>query len=595
MRIPYGLSSFSDLRRGGFFYADKTTFLPQLESAEAGYRYVLFLRPRRMGKSLLLSMMEHYYDVGRADEFDTLFGGLWIHDQPTPEKNKYLVLSLDFSMVSADGGPDMLRRSFFEAIRGRVLDMLATYGQRVPTFRRFEEQLQSYDDPAALLGMLTTLVKHSGYQLYVLIDEYDNFANSLLSAGDEDLYSRVVERTGFVRAFYRTLKAGTQTGAIARIFMTGVSPILLDDLTSGFNIAYNVTQDHRIHALAGFTREEVDRALDEFLAARPGVEKVPRLADRATLFRVLEEHYDGYRFSREAKERVFNSDMVLYFLRELDRTRQFPREMLDPNVRTDYTRLQRLGLLSGAASEGRRRVLTTVLSEGHIEGELVDQFGAKSFSTMGQFLSILFYTGMLTIAAQDSEGLGVRLEIPNLVIRELSWSHMARLLEEQESITLDTRDLDQALRKMAVDGDIEPFLDLFHSRVIKAVGLKDLRQLSEKAIKLMMLAFISLSRIFHPLSEKEFAQGYCDLFLGVSRLLPTARVAWLLELKYLPTDATPEAIEAAFTAANAQLARYTSDANLVPLLTQGRGLRSGTLVFVGAQTVTFRPFDAPAA
>ena len=196
---------------------------------------------------------------------------------------------------------------------------------------------------------------------------------------------------------------------------------------------------------------------------------------------------------------------------------------------------------------------------------------------------------MLTLGPQPDDRASLRLEIPNRVIRELSWTHLAHLLEEQEGLALDSRDLEEALRIMAVEGDITPFLELFHSRVVKAIGVKDMRQLSEKALKLMLLAFISLSRIFHPLSEKEFAQGYCDLFLGVSKLAPVARFAWLLELKYLPTDAKPEAIEAAFTAAEAQLARYASDPHLVPLLTQGRALAAGALVFVGAQSAHFRP------
>ncbi len=590
MKIPYGMSNFAAVRRESFFYVDKTPFLPHLESGDDGYRYVIFLRPRRMGKSLLISMLEDYYDLGRADQFEALFKGLWIHDHPTPERNSYLVLTLDFSIVAADGGADTLRRTFLEAVRGPVLDLVLRHGSRIPALARLEEYLHTFQDTESLLSTLMSIVRPSGHKLYVLIDEYDTFANSLLTAGGDDLYSQVVDRSGFIRTFYRTLKMGTRSGAVGRIFITGVSPILLDDLASGFNIVTHISKQPELNTLAGFTRADVERAVDEVLAATPRIAKDPRLQNRDALLRILEEYYNGYRFSPEATERVYNSEMVLYFLKILRTRANWPDELLDPNVRVDYGRLQRLGLLSGAPSQGRRDVLSTIVAEGHIHGKLVEQFGARSVSTREQFLSLLYYIGMLTLSAEQDDTLSMRLEIPNRVIRELSWSHLAFMLEDEENLGLDVYLLEEALRVMAGQGDIAPFLEIFHTRVVKAIGLKDLRNLSEKAIKLMLIAFISLSRLFHPLSEKEFAQGYCDLFLGISRLHPLARFAWMLELKYLPTEAGKEAVEAAFAAAELQLARYSSDPHLLPLLTQGRPLKSGTLVFTGAQGVTFRPF-----
>jgi hypothetical protein len=439
-----------------------------------------------------------------------------------------------------------------------------------------------------------SVVAASGHQLYVLVDEYDNFANRLLSGGAQDLYESVVQRTGFVRTFYATLKAGTAAGAIGRMFITGVTPLLLDDLSSGFNIATHVSQDHALATLAGFTRADVARAVDEFLAARPELARRPLLADRGRLLGVLEQHYNGYRFSPGAVERVFNSDMVLYLLSEIDRKRDVPADMLDLNVRTDYRHLQRIGALTGAAAAERRTVLETILSDGGIQSELVRQFGVGSLSSQKQFISLLYYLGMLTLGVQppdESPSLfGYRLEIPNRVIRNLQWEHLASTLAEQADLALDTRDLDAALQVMAVEGDIAPFLDLFHARVVKAVGLKDLRRFDEKSLKLMLLAFISLSRLFHPLSEKEFAQGYCDLFLGVSPLYPAARFAWLLELKYLPAGARDPSIEKAFAQAAEQVSRYASDERLVPLLTQGQALRAGALVFVGSRRVLFRPW-----
>lgn len=594
VKIPYGMSNFAQVRREGYFYADKTPFIPCLESGDAGHRNVLFLRPRRMGKSLFLSMLEHYYDIGWAAELDSLFGGLWIHEHPTPERHGYLVLRLDFSVVSVDGGAETLRRTFLEAVRSSALELVLRHGGRIPALGRLEDRLYGFQDAESVLSALLGVVNGTGHKLYVLIDEYDTFANSLLAGGGDDLYSQVVDRTGFVRTFYRTLKTGTASGAVGRVFITGVLPLLIDDLASGFNIVSHASRSPELSTLAGFTRAEVERAMDEVLAATPRLAADPRLKDREALMALMEEHYNGYRFSHEAAERVFNAEMVLFFLTRIRTRRDWGTEMLDPNVRIDYGRLQRLGLLSGAAAQGRREVLTTVLQEGEIRGKLVEQFGAKSVSTREQFVSLLYYMGMLTLSAEQDDPTLFRLEIPNRVIRELSWTHMAYLIEDQEELGLDTHDLDLALRVMAFDGDILPFLEVFHTRVVKAIGLKDLRNLNEKAIKLMLIAFISLSRIFHPLSEKEFAQGYCDLFLGVSKVLPVERFAWMLELEYLPAGAEPDAIEAAVTEAGAQLARYSSDPHLVPLLTQGRPLKAGALVFTGAHAVHFRPFPVAA-
>lgn len=598
MKIPYGVSNFAELRTEGYFYVDKTPLLPVLE--ELGPRYLLFLRPRRMGKSLFVSLLEHYYDLGRAEQFDAIFRGLWIHEHPTREKHRYLVLPLDFSQVGVDGEGGTLQKTFFEMVRGRVQRLLVRYRDRIASLARLHDEIERFDDATALMAALLDSVADTGHKLYVLIDEYDNFANRLLDAGAQEAYEALVTRTGFVRTFYATLKAGTASGAVGRMFITGVAPLLLDDLSSGFNIATHVSDDPSLHTLAGFTRADVDRSVDELLAARPELASHPDFADRTQLGEVLERYYDGYRFWPQAPARIYNSDMVLYFLSEVYRKGAYPTDMLDVNVRTDHQRLQHIGMLTGTERSARRALLETIASEGGIQSTLDRQFGARTLPSQTQFISLLYYLGMLTLGLQPpdrSPGVfGYRLEIPNRVIRELQWEHLAALLQEEAHIVMDTRELDTALLAMAMEGDIAPFLDLFHTRVVKALGLKDLRRFDEKALKLMMLAFISLSRIFYPLSEKEMAQGYCDLFLGVSPIYPGAKCAWLLELKYLPAGAKRAQIEKAFAQAAEQVARYAGDDRLVPLLTRGQVLKAGSLVFVGAKQVLFQawpPAKAP--
>lgn len=604
MKIPYGLANFAAIREEGYFYVDKTPFLPLLESRESGYTSLLFLRPRRMGKSALVTMLAHYYDIHRAPEFDALFRGLWVHDHPTPEKNRYLVLHLNFSTVSGEGDREALRRSFLTSVQGSIRTLVMRYRDRIPDLAGLDDDLKSTDDGAGLLSDLLSIVAGTRDKLYVLIDEYDTFANDLLSSGEEDLYSAVTGKAGFVRSFYRTLKAGTETGAIGRIFVTGASPILLDDLYTGFNIVTNISQHAQFNTLAGFTRADVERALEELLADRPDLATVPGLSwgpaaprasggpsapdQRTAVLGVLEQYYDGYRFSPRATERIFNSDMVLYFLRELAVQGEYPQQMLDPNARTDYHKLHQVWAGTGTSPAERRLVLERILDEGHVWARLIEQFGRRGPSSSDQVVSLLYYTGMLTLSVEPQSGREIRFDIPNRVIRELAWEHFAALLKEQEGVELDQHPIRAGLRTMAVDGAIEPFVEAFHRQVVKAMGVKDLRQFSEKTLKMMLMTTVVLTDVFNVLSEKEFAQGYCDLFLSPTNLVPGARFAWMLELKYLHAAAKPDEIEAAFVQASEQLRRYASDAALLPIVTRGHELRAGAMVFLSSKEVLYR-------
>ncbi len=587
MQIPYGRSNFEEIRRRGYFYIDKTPFLPLLESAQVGYP--LFLRPRRFGKSTLLSMLEHYYDLARKDQFDDLFGGLWVHEHPTPERNSYLVLVLDFSGVATDGGHDALRRSFLEAVTSRIRDFCVTYRALSPTFDWLMSRLDESDSPGDVVGNLLHTVRSTGRKLYLLIDEYDSFANRLLAGGEDQLYDdAVVKRTGFARSFYAQLKTGTQSGSLGRMFVTGVTPLMLDDLASGFNIITPITTSPHVNALAGFTHADVEQALDVFLAARPELAALPALGDRRRLLALLEAHYDGYRFSASAPARVFNPNMLLYFLRELADLGTFPDDMLDRNVRTEYRHLQRIGAASGAGLDERRALFETILGEGHVRSDLVRQFGVRELSSHAPFVSLLFSLGMLTLRDVPKDVTGYDFEIPNRVIRELQWEHLAMMLKEQGSVNLRLEDLQAALEAMVTDGDIAPFLAVFQSQVLAAFSVRDTRQLGEKTIKLLLMLYASLGHAFYPLTEKEFAQGYCDLFLGASPTLPSARYSWLLELKVLKAGSKAAAIEAAFAEAEAQVARYAGDEALLPLLVGDRALKAGMVVFVGTKKVLFR-------
>ncbi len=587
MKIAYGDADFANIRRDGCFYVDKTPFLPVLESREFGSKNIIFLRPRRFGKSSLLSMMEHYYDISLSDEYDELFRGLWIHDHPTPEKSKFMVLHLNFSQVSAGGGEQALTASFTTTIKAAVQTLGIRYRNRIPELGRLYDVLKDVREPADMLTDLIGIMSASKDALYVMIDEYDTFATALLSGEQKEVYSKITDKMGFVRAFYRTLKAGTETGAIARVFITGGTPILLDDLVTGFNVVTNISNNPQFNTLAGFTEADVARAVDELFHYRPELQSVPEIGDRQKLLATLEEYYDGYRFAQDATERVFNSTMVLYFLRELARRGKAPMEILDPNARTDYRKLHSFWAAVGPEAEERRIAIETVLNTGEVWSELVDRFGVKTGSTTSQFVSLMYYTGMLTLTAEMPRGKQVRFETPNRVIRELGYEHYMNLLEDIRGIHLTDEPVGAAFYVMAQKGDIQPLLDVLRKRVLMAVSVRDVRKHDEKAMKMLLIGAIVTSRIFYVLSEKEFAHGFNDIFMSPLSHVPQAKYAWMIELKYL-TVKERKKVDSVVKEAEGQLAQYLADPQLVPMLSKGMELKVGTLVFVGNKDVQWR-------
>ncbi|HRI65053.1 MAG TPA: AAA family ATPase [Polyangium sp.] len=590
MKIPYGNADFADIRRQGMFYVDKTPFLAELENAEFGYKSVVFLRPRRMGKSSLISMMAHYYDVTRADQFDELFGGLWVHEHPTPEKNAHVVLHLNFGKVTGHDEA-ALRRSFFDCVRRSVDAMLPRYTNRFDRLRRFAEEMANLNEPTEVLDRLIGVVGGLNLRLYVMIDEYDTFANSLISVGNKELYMALTEKTGFVRTFYRALKAGVDTGGIARIFVTGVAPLLLDDLYTGFNIATNISLKRRFNHLAGFRHVDVELALDELLRDKPELTKDPSIGDRQVLLDVLTQHYDGYRFSEDAPERVFNSDMVLYFLQQLNDHGRYPSDMLDMNVRTDYKKFYGLFQAANKSIDERREVIDSVLIEGKVGGRLLQTFGTAPVARpREQFISLLYYTGMLTIAAEPRTGWMTYFEVPNRVIWNMQWEHFEAMMIEETGIELGTPAILAGQLKMAQLGELKAYLQVIHEEIMKVLGVKDFMRFDEKSVKMIFITSAVISNVFHVLSEREFAQGYCDLFMSPKHDVPAGNYSWLIELKYLPTNASEERIAKALEEAEEQVKRYSGDKDLMPMLTKNHELRAASVVFVGSKEIRCRPW-----
>jgi len=589
--FAYGNANFADIRRRGSFYVDKTPFLPQFESDLYGAKNLFFLRPRRFGKSSLLSMMAHYYDVSLADQYDELFRGLWIYDHPTPEKSKYMVLHLNFSQMTSEGTEDVVKHNFAGIVKNAIQTLGIRHGTRLPKLATLFDAVQAESDPAHVLYSLTSIITGSGHALYVMIDEYDTFANALLSAEKKDIYSKITDKFGFVRSFYRTLKAGSETGAIGRVFVTGGTPILLDDLMTGFNVVTNISNNPHYNALAGFTKADVERALDEVLRDQPELQSIPQVGNREQLLSTLETFYDGYRFSPHADERIFNSTMVIYFLRELASSGRYPAQMLDANARTDYDKLHAFWASTGPDAEGRRKIIETLLTERKVWSPLIDRFGTREDPTDAQFVSLMYYTGMLTLAPEPPSVDEVLFEPPNRVMRELGFNHYTRLIKDLEQIDFRDRSLVGTLKTMGTVGNIDPFVEKFRKECLEVLSNRDTMNYDEQSMKMLFIGALTATTVFFVFSEKEFAHGYGDLFLVPNPTLRNGKFAWLFELKYLPTNATAKEIEAKFEMAQAQLKKYLSDEKFIGALSKGLELKAGTIVFVGCSRMEWRAYS----
>jgi hypothetical protein len=404
IKIPYGQSDFEPLRIENYFYQDRTEFIEKLETWSS--KYPVFLRPRRFGKSLFISVLHHYYGLEHKDKFANLFGNLYIGQRPTPLANSYLILRFEFSRIDT-ATHESTYKGFLENTLSGASTFMSTYNAFFTDEQK--HQVESQKSPEAVLKMLFRFVKNNKipHKIYLLIDEYDHFANELLSV-DFKRFKKDVSHAGFVRKFYETLKAATSEGIIDRIFITGVSPITMDSLTSGFNISDNISLNPIFHNLMGFTHAETEVILQK--SSIPA-EKIP------TMMSDLTEWYDGYLFSSTNKGPLFNPDMLLYFLKEYSILGSYPDEMLDSNIAGDCLRV--LNIFSLANKD---MLLFELMDKGYIDFHLTRVYSLGYDFMEDDFLSLLFYSGLLTF--KEALSSHWRFEIPNNAMRELYLSNL---------------------------------------------------------------------------------------------------------------------------------------------------------------------------
>ena len=539
--LPYGISDFTDLRRAGCYYTDKTQYIPKMEKAG---RFLFLIRPRRFGKSIFLSMLAAYYDIARQDKFDELFDGLWIQQHPTEEKGTYQVIHLDFSQATV--GMDGTLKQRFDRYCSTTYEVFAEKYAQYYDDNFVQDVKHRAPDSSEQLRFICKRAKERGHQLYLIIDEYDNFTNNVLNEEGEQIYHALTHATGFYREVFKLYKANFQ-----RILMMGVSPVTMDDVTSGFNIALNITTDPDFNMMLGFSETEVREMIAYYRNA--GCIK----ADTEDMIAEMKPWYDNYCFAEESLRtdpKMFNSDMVIYYIRNHVAHGTSPKQMLDANTRTDYKKLKRLVELDGM-SERERGYIQQIAAEGSIIADLHMSFPAEHIFDKGNFVSLLYYYGMLTIIGTNMDELV--LGIPNNNVRKQYYDYI--LEESRYDAAINISQLRTAYRTMASKGDIKPALTLIAEAYKNTSSVRSSIE-GERNLQGFMCAYFSMTALYLIAPEVEMSHGYCDIFLMPDRKrYPEVAHSYIIELKYLTAKDTEATAEQQWAEAIDQVRRYTAD------------------------------------
>ncbi len=514
-RIPYGVSNFIDIVQRNQYYVDKTMYIPKLEDeADA----LFFIRPRRFGKSLFISMMRAYYDIDKKDRFQELFGNLWIGTHPTENQGKYQVLYLDFSKI---GGKIEQLEENFNAYCNECLDsFIETYQEYYPA--RVVENVYKAATAARKLNVIGIAAEKASLPLYLIVDEYDNFTNVVLNEQGEEVYTALTHASGFYREIFKVFK-----GMFAKIFMTGVSPVTLDDLTSGFNIGWHISTKPVFNQMLGFSTEDVR----ELFTYYKEMGEIRSDTDVEAVINEMKPWYDNYCFSKPAlktQSKVFNSDMVLYYLRNYRETGEAPEQMIDPNTKTDYNKMKKL-LQLDKLDGNRKGILRTIIENGEIMGNIEESFPAKMLVQPQMFISLLFYYGMLTI--KGTRGDQLILGIPNNNVRKQYYTY---LLEQYEEIcAVDELNLKSLFTNMAYDGDWQPAMEFMAKAYAKVSSVRDSIE-GERNLQGFFMAYLNLCSYYYTAPELELNHGYCDFFLLPDLTHYETKHSYIIELKMLP-------------------------------------------------------------
>lgn len=540
--LPYGMMNFADIRLDNYYYVDKTSFIPVIEQSD---RFFFFIRPRRFGKSLTLNMLQHYYDVRTRDKFDALFGDLYIGKHPTRDRNSYLVLYLNFSGIS---GELHNYRQGLDAHCNTSFDYFCDiYAEYLP--KGIKEVLNEKAGAVEQLDYLYHQCELAGQQIYLFIDEYDHFTNAILSDAESiHRYTEETHKEGYLRAFFNRVKAGTYS-SIKRCFITGVSPVTMDDLTSGFNIGTNYSLTPKFNAMMGFTEDEVREMLTYYSTKAPFHHTVDELIE------LMKPWYDNYCFAQECYDQptLYNSNMVLYFVKNyIDNNGKAPRNMIESNIRIDYEKLRML-IRKDKEFAHDASIIQTLVSQGYITGELKDGFPAANIVDSDNFVSLLYYFGMLTVSGTYKGK--TKLIIPNQVVREQLYTYLLNTYNEAD-LSFSNHEKDELSSALAYDGAWQSYFDYIADCLKRYASQRD-KQKGESFVHGFTLAMTAQNRFYRPISEADTQSGYVDIFLSpMLEIYPDMSHSYIIELKYARYKDPESRVEELRAEAIAQANRY---------------------------------------
>jgi len=547
--IPYGEGNFEVIRNDGFAYVDKTGFITQLEA----FRRVIHLRPRRFGKSLFISMLESYYDVASAHKFDTLFGGLAIHERPTAYHNSYYILRFNFSGIATKD---------FETIMAGFLNKVRTAVEIFVSKYKLDIQIEDYSSPSVILnsllsGFIKLDLKH---KIYVLIDEYDHFTNAVLTnavlTNGLDDFMGLVTGGGAVRSFYEVIKEKCESGIIERFFMTGVMSVSLDSMTSGFNIASNITTRENYADVMGFTSDEVKQLLATTFKNSQGESVSLTLEEQEEVYGIWKQNYNGYLFSEDSENKVFNSTLIMYYLQRYIERKKHPADLVDPNLNQNGTTIKILAELKN--KDANYEVIEQIVKDRVVSGNLSTFINVNEKYDPNDFITLLFNIGLLTI---KSAGVRTKFQIPNKIIESIYLQYLSDLEQRRLGCKLDVVQQELAIDELAEEGKINKLTAVVADFLAHTSGRNKIK-FDEKYIKLIYSFILSTTNQYVLYDEYPASQGFGDI-VALKTPASYATYELLLELKYVKqSEATPKRIQKAFDEAVEQIGAYMSDKRL---------------------------------
>ena len=508
-KLPYGISNYEELIEEGYYYIDKTMYIEKLESLAE--KRIIFLRPRKFGKTLFTSTLENYYDIKKEQKFQSLFGETYIGKNPTKLKNSYYILKFNFSGIDTSN-----TETTINGFKSKVISSIKMFVEKY----ELDFYINEEDEPENILDNLIKAfnIQKSEQKIYVIIDEYDHFANELLGF-NTDQFKNLVSKNGKVRKWYEILKEGTES-VVDRIFITGVAPITLDSLTSGFNISSDKTQDRDFNEMMGFTVNELKE-----LMTRQGITE----EEQGKLLPIMKENYDGYKFAVYGKEKMYNSNMCLYFLNSYTELKRIPERIIDVNIASDYSKLGKM--LDLCKGEEREKVIEKTVSGEGIVSEIREKFNPAIEFTETDLVSMLFYLGYLTI---DGEEVGYPiLKIPNNVMKEIYSDYFLRILRDETKVDIG-ENYTEIARELALEGKIDKAIELL-GKYLKNLSNRDYIKFDEKYVKLIFYCIVMNLKIYRVKSEMEVQRKYPDILL-IPRDISKNYKGIMIEFKYLKKE-----------------------------------------------------------